>query len=331
MKNFYFRSKMLVFIMSGILILTGCSFYPAITPVEAIKQVSMDRDNVAKSDVEVVTEEVHLEMEDLKSNLELEIDFESQPIIDLTTENELETDDNSHQQPNEETEQIVDQDTPQEEKQDNEQQPSPDSNIEHKHIALTFDDGPDLKYTPQVLDILKEKNVKATFFIVGIQINKYPEVVQRMVDEGHLIANHTYHHPNLNSLNKTEILEELDTTDALIESIVGFKPTIVRPPYGAMNNTVKNVIEESGRSVVLWNIDPRDWASTPVKDMYENVMKNAKDEGNILFHSFGGKQIQNTVDLLPSVIDSLTEQGYTYVTAEHFVEKAEASENKAGQ
>lgn len=294
---------------------TGCSFYPAITPVAHKQQSNVD--NIAKQNVEESIKHIHLDLDGLKSGLDKHegqpnkseaneqfvVDFKNQPIIDITKELEKETDN-------------TDQDGPGED-------PVTEIVEEQKVIALTFDDGPDLKYTPQVLDILLEKNIKATFFIVGVQINKYPEVVLRMVEEGHLIANHTYYHPNLTTLNKAELLKELDDTDDLIESIVGFKPQIVRPPYGAINKEVRQRIEETGRSIVMWNIDPRDWASTPVKEMYENVMTNARDKGNILFHSFGGKQIQNTVDLLPDVIDSLTEEGYTFVTVDQYLDNDE--------
>lgn len=321
---------MLVFIMIGILSLTACSMYPAITPVEQT-QVKVDEHNIAQSDLEgkdtvqVDTEQVngqsdtqHSELnkvaettviddtnapkDPLKSDSEgdFNVDFEKQPIVDITEVTE-------HTKQPEEKEPAA---TPTQEA----------SNVEHaKVIALTFDDGPDAKYTPQVLDILKEKGIKATFFLVGIQIKKYPEVVQRMVDEGHLIANHTYNHPKLTKLTQAEILKELDSTDDLLESIVGFKPTVVRPPYGSLNDQVRKTIEDTGRDIVLWNIDPRDWASTPVNEMYENVMSNARDQGNILFHSFGGKQIQNTVDLLPKIIDALTAEGYTFVTADYYL------------
>lgn len=311
---------MLVFIMIGILFLSACSMYPAISPV-AQQVTEDDQHNIALKDVEdekdtvqvdmeqlngqsdtsnkvvatTVNEDTKTEEEPLNSGEDLQVDFENHPIVDMTEATE----------PQQEKNPVAT------------KEPSKDENA--KVIALTFDDGPDAKYTPQVLDILKEKGIKATFFLVGIQIKKYPEVVQRMVNEGHLIANHTYNHPKLTKLSKAEVLKELDSTDELLESIVGFKPIVVRPPYGALNDEVRQTIEETGRHIVLWNIDPRDWASTPVTEMYENVMSNARDQGNILFHSFGGKQIQNTVDLLPKVIDALTAEGYTFVTADYYL------------
>jgi len=187
---------------------------------------------------------------------------------------------------------------------------------EYKRIALTFDDGPDLKYTPQVLDILKEKHVHATFFVVGIQVNKYPEMLERIVNEGHSLGNHSYSHRSFTKLTPEEIMQEIEKTDRAMMDAVGFIPNMVRPPYGATNDDVTDILEKYGREEVLWNIDPRDWAGTSVKEMFANVKKNARDGGNILLHSFGGKHIANTVDLLPMLIDELLEQGYTFVAAD---------------
>jgi len=187
---------------------------------------------------------------------------------------------------------------------------------DHKlmRIAITFDDGPDLKYTPQILDILKEKKVKATFFVVGIQVNKYPEVVQRMEDEGHMIGNHSYTHTSFTKLTAEQLKQEIDSTDKKIEEIIGYTPEIVRPPYGAINDEVRANLESYGKEVVIWNIDPRDWDGSSVKAMLDNILTNARDGGNILLHSFGSKHVKNTVELLPTVIDKLEQLGYTFVT-----------------
>ncbi|MGO4370469.1 polysaccharide deacetylase family protein [Paenibacillus sp. MCAF20] len=102
---------------------------------------------------------------------------------------------------------------------------------EQKVIALTFDDGPDKRYTPAILDILKEKGVKATFFVVGLQVNKSPEVLERIVKEGHEIGNHTYNHKDLSKLGKDTILKEINDSDKLIKDAVGFTPVLFRAPY----------------------------------------------------------------------------------------------------
>ncbi|MGO4541926.1 polysaccharide deacetylase family protein [Paenibacillus sp. 2TAB19] len=185
---------------------------------------------------------------------------------------------------------------------------------EQKVIALTFDDGPDKRYTPAILDILKEKGVKATFFVVGLQVNKSPEVLERIVKEGHEIGNHTYNHKDLSKLGKDAILKEINDSDKLIKDAVGFTPVLFRAPYGAVSDTLKDIVKNTGRHMIGWNIDTRDWAGTSVADMQEMIRTEAKPGGIILMHSFGGKHIANTVEALPGIIDELTEMGYTFAT-----------------
>jgi peptidoglycan/xylan/chitin deacetylase (PgdA/CDA1 family) len=185
-----------------------------------------------------------------------------------------------------------------------------------KLIALTFDDGPDKRYTTDILDILKEKGVKATFFVVGQQVTKNPEVLQRIVDEGHAVGNHTYHHKDLSKLNKQQIIEEVKTSDAAIKKAIGYTPSMVRAPYGAVSDTLKVLLKSNNRELVGWNIDTRDWAGTSSADIRKMIKNEAKPGGIILMHSFGGKHIKNTVQALPDVIDDLVEKGYTLVTAD---------------
>ncbi|WP_246096646.1 polysaccharide deacetylase family protein [Paenibacillus sinopodophylli] len=188
-----------------------------------------------------------------------------------------------------------------------------------KYIALTFDDGPDQRYTNDILDILKEKGVKATFFVVGQQVKKNPEVLQRIVEEGHSIGNHTYNHKDLSKLNKQQIIQEIKTTDAIIKKTVGYTPVMVRAPYGAVSDTLKVLLKASKRDLVSWNIDTRDWAGTSAADMSKMIKKEAKPNGIILMHSFGSKNIKNTVQALPGIIDDLVDMGYTLVTADQIV------------
>ncbi|WP_169089717.1 polysaccharide deacetylase family protein [Paenibacillus sp. PL91] len=185
-----------------------------------------------------------------------------------------------------------------------------------KLIALTFDDGPDQRYTTDILDILKEKGVKATFFVVGQQVSKNPEVLQRIVDEGHAVGNHTYNHKDLSKLNKQQIIEEVKTGDAAIKKAIGYTPAMVRAPYGAVSDTLKGVLKSNNRELVGWNIDTRDWAGTSAANIRKMIKNEAKPGGIILMHSFGGKHIKNTVQALPDVIDDLVKKGYTLVTAD---------------
>lgn len=188
-----------------------------------------------------------------------------------------------------------------------------------KYIALTFDDGPDQRYTNDILDILKEKEVKATFFVVGQQVKKNPEVLQRIAEEGHAIGNHTYSHKDLSKLNKRQLIEEIKASDAVIKKTVGFTPVMVRAPYGAVSDTLKVVLKANSRELVGWNIDTRDWAGTSAANMSKMIKDEAKPDGIILMHSFGGKNIKNTVQALPGIIDDLLEMGYTLVTADQIV------------
>jgi peptidoglycan/xylan/chitin deacetylase (PgdA/CDA1 family) len=187
-------------------------------------------------------------------------------------------------------------------------------------IALTFDDGPDTRYTTAILDILKEKNVKATFFVVGSQVKKYPDVLKRIVEEGHAIGNHSQNHKDLSKLTKEQIAKEIDLADAAIEDVLGYKPELFRAPYGALSQSLKKTLKEKDRKLVGWTVDTRDWAGTSIKDMRKVISNGSKPNGIILMHSFGGKHIANTVKMLPDVIDDLTKQGYTFVTADELVE-----------
>ncbi|HIW31231.1 MAG TPA: polysaccharide deacetylase family protein [Candidatus Paenibacillus intestinavium] len=193
-------------------------------------------------------------------------------------------------------------------------QPSDPDVATKKYVALTFDDGPDTKYTPAILDILKQYNVKATFFVVGTQVEKLGSVLQRIVDEGHTIGNHSYAHKDLTKLTNKEILAQIEQTDKLIQDVIGFKPDWIRAPYGAVNDVVRDAMKNDSRSFVGWNIDTRDWAGTSVKEMRKMINDDTKPDSIILMHSFGGKHISNTVELLPYIIQDLQDKGFTLVT-----------------
>ncbi|MBH5319009.1 polysaccharide deacetylase family protein [Paenibacillus sp. GSMTC-2017] len=195
---------------------------------------------------------------------------------------------------------------------------NPDHN--EKRVALTFDDGPDTRYTTAILDILKEKGVKATFFVVGTQVERHPDILQRMVDEGHEIGNHTQTHKDLRTLSKSQIISEISETDNAIEEVLGFTPSIFRAPYGALSKKVMNVLHEHDRRHVGWTVDTRDWAGTSVSDMRDMIRNETKPNGIILMHSFGGKHIINTVNMLSGAIDDLAEKGFTFVTIDQIPE-----------
>ena len=185
-------------------------------------------------------------------------------------------------------------------------------------VALTFDDGPDPKWTPQVLEILKEKNVKAAFFLVGRQAEQYPGLVKRIVAEGHEIGNHTYTHANLAELMATPkaVELELNATQFLVQSITGRKTTLFRPPYNADSHPtrleelapLKLVQDDLGYLIVMENIDTEDW-TRPGADMILQHVKELRHDGNIvLMHDAGGNR-QQTVEALPRIIDWLRTRG----------------------
>lgn len=191
-----------------------------------------------------------------------------------------------------------------------------------KKVALTFDDGPDTKYTEQILDILKKSNVVATFFVTGEHASAHPEVMKHIVAGGHEIGNHSWDHTNLTTLNEQQLAEQIDKTDQAIEQFTGQLPTLVRPPYGALSKEVADYAEQSHR-IVCWSVDTRDWEGISVERILDNVKKEVKPGAIILQHSAGGKKgnLSNTVAALPQVIHYLKEHGYELTTVTGLIQQ----------
>jgi len=209
-------------------------------------------------------------------------------------------------------------------------QPSPavKENEIHKNrklVALTFDDGPDGKYTAQILDILQERNVKATFFLVGLQVDKYPGIAKRIVDEGHSIGNHSWSHADLTKLSAKSRDKEIDKTQQAIIDATGVAPKLMRAPYGAISESVLKSIRGRDMKHVYWTVDTKDWAGTPIVDMHKNVMANTGKGGIVLMHSFGGRKhaIEHTIKLLPIIIEDLQAKGYEFVTVDELIESGQ--------
>lgn len=183
---------------------------------------------------------------------------------------------------------------------------------DRKKIALTFDDGPHPYYTEQLLDGLKERDVKVTFFVLGKHAEQYPDLVQRMNDEGHLIGNHTYSHIQLSKQNREAFKEELVKTSELIESLTGQEVQYVRPPYGTWDRKFE---EELNMFPVLWTIDPLDWSSKNVAGIVQKVTAKAKENSIILMHD----EYKTTVTAVFQIIDELQEEGYEFVTVDEIL------------
>ncbi|MFQ3543945.1 polysaccharide deacetylase family protein [Halobacillus rhizosphaerae] len=184
-----------------------------------------------------------------------------------------------------------------------------------KMIALTFDDGPSEIYTPLVLDVLKEYRAKATFFVVGERAENFPEIVQREVKAGHEVANHTYTHPNIRTMNKDSFIKELRQTNEIIHQLTGFSPKLFRPPGGAYNESIIYTANEEGYTVVLWSWhqDTLDWKQPGTSTIVRNVINNVRNGDIILFHDYGGNRMQ-TINALKKILPELKKQGYEFVT-----------------
>jgi peptidoglycan/xylan/chitin deacetylase (PgdA/CDA1 family) len=189
-------------------------------------------------------------------------------------------------------------------------------------IALTFDDGPDSLYTLQILDILKEKNVKATFFLTGRHIRAYPKVAERIVKEGHSVGNHTYSHLYISSSPDSLINSEVTVTQHLIDSCCGKNPKLFRAPWGAITPAQVTALERQGYRNISWNIDTRDFESTPAQ-IVDFVMKHQQKDGVVLMHSADYSDLQsreNTVKALPQIIDQLrSAYHYHFVTIDQLI------------
>lgn len=177
---------------------------------------------------------------------------------------------------------------------------------------LTFDDGPDPKTTPQALDILKKYGAKATFFMVGQNIAGNEAIVKRVHNEGHQIGIHTWDHPVLTKLPLESAQKEILDTQTAINNVIGIKPTITRPPYGAINATIQNSVDQS---FIMWNVDSLDWKTRNTKAIMQEIAKT-QPGSIILMHDIH----QTSIDALPSVLEYLKSNGYTLVTVDELLE-----------
>lgn len=189
--------------------------------------------------------------------------------------------------------------------------------VESPVIAITFDDGPDPKGTPRLLDMLKERGIKATFFLVGKNAAAFPDIVKRMKDEGHEIGNHTWDHQQLTRLRDTKVSSELQTTHDAIVKACEVVPTLYRPPYGATRlSQQKTIYDQFHYACILWDVDPNDWR-TPrsSKKTHDRVLAQTKAGSIILCHDIH----HETVEAMPSTLDDLKARGFQFVTVSQLI------------
>jgi len=180
-------------------------------------------------------------------------------------------------------------------------------------IALTFDDGPHGKYTPEILDILKEYNIKATFFVVGNNCREHPEIVLRILNDGHEIGNHTYSHPSLVKIKSDELVTEIIKTEDVLYELWEYVPKLFRPPEGVVGPTINKVLSRLDYTAVLWSVDTRDWKRLSSEKIADTVLSNVKSGDIILCHDFISPK-SNTPEALRLFIPELISRGYDFVT-----------------
>jgi peptidoglycan/xylan/chitin deacetylase (PgdA/CDA1 family) len=188
--------------------------------------------------------------------------------------------------------------------------------VDGPYIAMTFDDGPHPLLTPRLLDMLKARGIKATFFLIGQNAAEYPDIVRRIAAEGHEIGNHTWNHPQLTKLSPAALREEIDRTSSTIAEIIGKPLLVMRPPYGATSSYINHWMNrEFGMKVILWSVDPLDWKYRNSARVERQILAAAQPGAIILSHDIHA----TTVAAMPNVFDSLLAKGYRFVTVSELI------------
>lgn len=193
-----------------------------------------------------------------------------------------------------------------------------------KSVAISFDDGPGATTTPQLLQILKEKKVHATFFVLGEKAAQHPEIVKQAAKEGHEIGNHTFNHQDLTRLSTQAIMDEVTKTDNEIKKATGKKATFIRPPYGSITKVGAEIIQ---RPIIQWSVDSEDWRTRNTESIIQKIQTTVYDGSIILFHDI----YLETINAIPKVIDYLKEQGYRITTVGDLLGHPTAVENYYGR
>jgi peptidoglycan/xylan/chitin deacetylase (PgdA/CDA1 family) len=189
-------------------------------------------------------------------------------------------------------------------------------NVEGMSIAITFDDGPNAELTPKLLDMLKERGIKATFFVVGRNVEEYPGIVARMATEGHEVANHSWSHPALTKLGVESFRKQIENTNEAIAKATGKRPVLMRPPYGATSVSLnKRLNDQFGLKVILWSVDPLDWKYRNSNRVYNAIIQNTRPGSIILAHDIHA----TTVAAMPATLDALLAKGYKFATVSELI------------
>jgi peptidoglycan-N-acetylglucosamine deacetylase len=183
--------------------------------------------------------------------------------------------------------------------------------VDAPYIALTFDDGPNQKLTPRLLDLLAQHHIHVTFFVVGENVVQYPEILQRAVREGHEIGNHSWSHPNLAKMSDENVRAQIKRTEEAITSAIGSRPTLLRPPYGSVTARQKHFIhDELGYEIILWEVDPLDWKNPGPNVVSSRIVKETHAGSIVLAHDIHPQTIQ----AMPATLTELEAKGFKFVT-----------------
>ncbi len=188
--------------------------------------------------------------------------------------------------------------------------------VDGSYIAMTFDDGPNPETTPRLLEILRQRNIKVTFFVLGNMVAKHPEVLKMIADEGHEIGSHSWSHPQLTRISQAAVDKELGNTSEAIFQVTGKRPIYLRPPYGSMKPSLRSYIEDKyGLTIVNWSVDPNDWKNRNSQAVHDAIMAQVKPGAIVLSHDI----YATTVDAMPRILDELAAKGYKFATLSQMV------------
>lgn len=194
--------------------------------------------------------------------------------------------------------------------------------IKEPVVAMTFDDGPHPSLTPKLLDLLKERNIKCTFFLIGQNVKAYPNIVRRILAEGHEIGAHTYTHCSLTSRSDDQIRSELKKSEEVLMAAASYRPQLIRPPYGAINTRIKQMMfSEFGYSTIMWSVDPQDWRRPGVSVVTSRLINGARPGSIMLAHDIHPPTLQ----AMPAMFDQLLAKGYQFVTVSQLMNMEKAA------
>lgn len=196
-----------------------------------------------------------------------------------------------------------------------------------KQVAISFDAAWGNEQTETLLDILKEKNVKSTFFLVGDWVDKYPDSVKAIAAAGHDVGNHSDTHPHMTQLSDSDKATEIKNCNEKIKALTGKSPTLFRPPYGDYNNDVVKAVKNENMYCVQWDVDSLDWKDPTAQDMVNRIKSKISNGSIILMHN-GAK---NTPEALPLIIDAVREAGYEFVPISQLIPKGEYTTDHEGR